>query len=198
MATKKHRDIMELAKGLGEDQTFTRDLATHLGNRRLVHKLTAMRAARGLTQQDVAARMGCTQGRISKMERSDDLELSLASVVQYAQSLGLRLEITLTSEDATAVDRVKHHAFRIKRLTDHLAHLALADEKIAGGVSRFFVEAAFNLLHLLQDSAKKLPKLSEESSPTVDVDTCGVDDPDEPKESRGRSDQPSAEATCAT
>ncbi len=192
MARKKHKNIVDLAKGLEEDQAFTRDLASHLGKRRLVHNLTAMRAAKGLTQQEVAAKMGCTQGRISKMETSEDLELTFASIVQYAQALGLRLEITLTSKDASAVDRVKHHAFRIKRETDFLARLALADEKIADGVARFFDEAAFNLLHMLLDSAKKLPEPSEEPMPTVEVDTCGVDDLYETKEARGRSSKRSA------
>lgn len=171
---------MDLATQLGARKEFSRDLAGHMDSRKLVHKLIALRAARGLTQQEVASKWGCTQGSISKLEASEDSQLSFASIVKYAQSIGLRLEITLIDEDTTAVDRVKHHAFCIKRLTDHLARLAFADQTIAHGVSRFFDESALNLLDMLQDAARKLPPHAEELSPSVVVDTCGIRKPEDP------------------
>ena len=116
------------------------------------------------------------------METSSDADLNFGTLVSYADALSLRIEITFVAKDATAVDRVKHHAFTIKRLTDHLAHLCLSDETIAKGVSRFFCEAAFNLLHMLQDSAKKLPLPPEEAFPPMVIETCGVDEPDEEEE----------------
>lgn len=181
MAKKKLTNVMDLATKLEEEKEFARDLAYHLDNRTLVHKLIAMRAARGLTQEEVAAKMGCTQGRISKLETSDDLDLTFASIVHYAHAIGLRLEITLTGEETTAVDRVKHHAFCIKRLTDQLARLAFADETIARGVSRFFDEAAINLLRMLQDSADKRPHHPEQRGPLLVVDMCGVDESEAPE-----------------
>lgn len=53
--------------------------------------------------------------------------------------------------------KVKQHAFAIKRITDELAEMAASDKTIAKGVGHFFGEAAFNLIRMLQDSAKKLP-----------------------------------------
>lgn len=193
MANKKHANVVEMARNLGYDQAFTNDLAAHLNHRRLVHTLTAMRAAKGLTQQDIAAKIGCTQGRISKMETSEDAGLSFGAITEYARAIGLRVEITLTGEGATAIDRIRHHASCIKRLTDDLAHLALTDETIAEGVSRFD-EAASNLLRMLQDSAKTLPPLADEFTPVAIVETRGVDDSEETQPGKGkpskRRDQP--------
>jgi transcriptional regulator with XRE-family HTH domain len=193
MAKKKIKNVMGLAESLGEDQEFTNNLANHLGSRQLMHRLTALRAARGLTQQDVAAKMGCSQSRISKMETSSDLDLNFGVIVRYAQAVGHRLEIEIISKDAKARDRIKHHAFRIKRLTDDLAHLAGTDEKIAEGVGRFFVEAALNLGLMLEDSTKKLPAPPDDSPFVV---TSGVDDPEEAQQGTGKPSRRAAKASC--
>jgi transcriptional regulator with XRE-family HTH domain len=181
------RNVLELAKTVGEDELFAAELGEHLANRRLVHRLAALRAAKGLTQQDVAAKMGCSQAQVSRMEASEDFGLSFGSIVRFAEAIGARLEITLVSRKAAAVGQVKHHAFCIKALTDHLARLGLTDQKIAEGVARFFNETAFNLLSMLEDSARQLPRFAEEQPPLVVVDACGMDDTERAQESRCRA-----------
>jgi transcriptional regulator with XRE-family HTH domain len=190
MRKKRYKDAVEMVRDLTEDQAFADSLREYLARRTLVTELCARRAACGLTQTDVAEKMGCTQGRISRVESSTDGDLDLSTLVAYADAIGLSIEITLVGKDVTAVNRVKHHAFCIKRLTDYLAHLAVTDAAIAEGVSRFFNEATFNLLHMLQGSAKKLPP-PEEPRPALTVKTLGVDDcaeekkaPTEPKPRR--------------
>jgi transcriptional regulator with XRE-family HTH domain len=123
----------ELARRSAADE-----LGDHLAERALVYNLAALRVARGLTQQDIASKMGYSQSQVSKMEASEDFDLNFGSIVRFAQAIGVRLELTLMSRDATPVDQVKHHAFCIKQLTDYLALLAVADQKIADGVAQFF------------------------------------------------------------
>jgi transcriptional regulator with XRE-family HTH domain len=173
---KKIRNVLELAKTVGKGEAFASEVEDHLAKRILVHKLAALRAARGLSQQDVASRMGCSQGQVSKMEASEDLDLNFGAAVKFAQAIGVRLELTLMTAEATPVDQVKHHAFRIKRLADYLAALAVTDRTIADGVARFFDETAFNLLHILQESAKQLPDTSGHPLPLTVVDACGIDE----------------------
>ncbi len=110
--------------------------------------------------------MGSTQSQVSRIEASEDFDLNFGSIVRFAQAMDVCVDLTLISKDATAVNRVRHHAFCIKRLTDHLANLAVADRTIADGVAQFFSEAAFNLLHMLEDSAKRLTQPSEERAPS--------------------------------
>lgn len=173
---KKIGSVLELTKGLSEDPIFARDLTAYLSERQLVHKLIAVRATQGLTQKDIAERMGCSQGRISKLESSRDVDLSFGAIVGYAQAVGLRLDINLFRQNSRVVDLVKYHALRIKRVMDYLARLAVKDKAIAKGVSDFFGETTCNLLLMLKDSVEKLPPPSEEAAPLVSIEAYDTND----------------------
>jgi len=177
MAKKRYTDVVEMVGDLTGDIAFTDDLRTHLSQRVLVTELCALRVARGLTQADIAEKLGCTQGRISRVESSTDGELDMTTIVGYADAIGLRVEIVLMNKGVTLVDRVKHHAFSIKRLTDRLAQLGTKDERIADGVGDFLKEAAFNLVALIKSSAKHLPR-QPDPSPALSVETFESDDCD--------------------
>ena len=153
---KTARNVVELAEQIGGDGGFSKGLAEHLHKRRLIDALAAMRAVKGLSQKDMAERMGCSQSKVSKMEASEDADLNLGAVIEYVRAIGGRLDITLADARSTAVDRVKHHALCIKKETDRLAELASTDPSIARGVSHFFGETAFDFLRMLESSAKKL------------------------------------------
>lgn len=61
------------------------------------HRLAELRRARGLTQQQVAERMGVTKGRVSQIEQG---KVSGQEVVaRYAEALGGRLHQAIYFED---------------------------------------------------------------------------------------------------
>ena len=62
-------------------------------------RLYELRKARGLTQMDVAKRLGVTQRRVSAIERADDLNLS--TLQRYIDALGGRLQADAEFEDET-------------------------------------------------------------------------------------------------
>lgn len=114
-----------------------------------------------------------------KLAASVDDDLRLGDVREYAQATGYQVRLMLVPEEARPVDEVKYHAFRIKGLLDQLAALAQDDHKIAEGVSGFFGEAFFNLVHILQEAANKLPRRAEDSTPYFRVEIVG-NLPDQP------------------
>ena len=62
-----------------------------------------VRAAAGLTQAEVALRMGTTQSAIARLESGKGKgSPSLATLQKYARALGYRLEFRLAGETATA------------------------------------------------------------------------------------------------
>lgn len=63
---------------------------------RWVRSLITMRVALGLTQRDVADRMGdrVSQGDVSRLERGVDYRAS--TLIRYARAIGFELRLTMT------------------------------------------------------------------------------------------------------
>jgi transcriptional regulator with XRE-family HTH domain len=78
-----------------DDKEFVDTLKDRLSRRRIVKTLAALRAARGLSQGDVAKKLRCTQSRISKLENGYDDELRVGELKDYAEGLGLELQLAL-------------------------------------------------------------------------------------------------------
>jgi ribosome-binding protein aMBF1 (putative translation factor) len=55
----------------------------------VVDQLVLARLRAGLSQTDLAERLNCTQSRISKIEDSLDVELSLKDIYDYAGAVGV-------------------------------------------------------------------------------------------------------------
>ena len=62
---------------------------------RLIDQLILARVAAGLTQAQMAAKLRCSQSRISKIEDSQDADLSLGDIHAYARIVGLKLQLDL-------------------------------------------------------------------------------------------------------
>jgi len=61
----------------------------------VVDQLVLARLRAGLSQTDLAARMKCTQSRISKIEDSLDVQLSLKDIYEYAAAVGVECEFII-------------------------------------------------------------------------------------------------------
>jgi len=158
MADKQqYASVSELVQEMAADDETRAAFEEHRIARQLIKQLMAMRAVRGLSQQDIAGTLHCTQSRVSKLERSRDDDVRLGDLRAYAQAIGCELIVGAVPH-LTPVDKVKGHVFAIRKHTDDLAELARSDEKIAEGVARFFFELVFNFSHLVGDSVRLLPR----------------------------------------
>jgi DNA-binding XRE family transcriptional regulator len=69
----------------------------------LLDEFLSARAAQGLTQAQVAAKIGTTQSAVARMESgSGKHSPSLATLSKYAEALGCKLEIRLVGKARTA------------------------------------------------------------------------------------------------
>ena len=163
MANKRqYTRVSELVHDMAPDPEFGAAFDQRVARRRLIKELLAMRAVKGLSQQDIAGKLDCTQSRISKLESSTDDDIRLGDLRAYAEAVGCGLMVGAVPRDLKPVDKVKGHVFAIKKHTDDLAKLARSDEKIAEGVARFFFELVVNFSRLVGDSVKQLPKNSND------------------------------------
>jgi DNA-binding XRE family transcriptional regulator len=97
MATKKWKDIRPLlVQGLSGEAVLAE---AHLRNQTHIdaQRLAARRTALGLTQAEVAERMGITKSRVSQIERG---EVSTVDVIsRYVQAIGGQLQISAVFGD---------------------------------------------------------------------------------------------------
>ena len=91
-ATKKWKDIRpELVEERGDAAAMA---AAHLRNQTYIdaQRLAERRSALGMTQAEVADRMGITKSRVSQIERG---EVSTVDVIaRYVQAIGGQLQIS--------------------------------------------------------------------------------------------------------
>jgi len=145
----------------GEDQ-LADSVKKRIAQRQIVKALFAMRSAKGIPQSSIAKALGCTQSRVSKIENGFDGDLTLSELEAYARTLEQDVCLVFFKRGSTAVDRVKMHAFQIKKELERMAEVAHKDETIAEAVAGFFGAAFFNLVKLVQAASRKLPKRSND------------------------------------
>lgn len=166
--------ISDFAKAIGASQEFTKKLESDIARRTIVDHLIALRGARGLSQKDVAERMGCTQSKVSKLESSDDGDLKLDDIRLYASAIGLTTGILLSEQKLRALDRIKFHAFQIHAELDRLVSMAKGDSTITAGVAHVHGETCFNVVRLIGESLDALLQASIETLPNpIEDDTAG-------------------------
>lgn len=166
---RRYASVVAMVRDVSEDQQFAADFDRRVNNRRLVKHLFALRSAQGLLQKDIAERIGCSQSRISKLESGNDEDLRLGDLAAYLGALDLDLCLVFGQKDSTIVNKVKYHAVAIKGLLAELVKLAKLDKQIAAGVAGFHGEAFFNLIQILRDSVKDLPR-REDGAAFVDIE----------------------------
>lgn len=155
--------VVDLAKAaFHEEPALVEELEAELSARQVVRALFAMRSARGVSQAEIASQLNCSQSRVSKIESGVDADLSVGELEAYARALDCDVVLTFQKRHSTAVDRVKQHAFGIKRELDEMAKLAGDDSTLRKGVASFFGEAFFNIVRMISQSAKGLPALSDD------------------------------------
>ena len=127
---------------------------------RLSHLLTKMRIHAGLTQCDMAKKLQIAQGTVSKIENSNDADLTVGIICKYTAETRQRISLHI-GKPLNHVEAVKHHAFAMREHLLELAKLAKQhedDESIEQEIHAFFGETLLNVLHVVGSCANELPR----------------------------------------
>lgn len=122
----------------------------------IVHNLIQMRHSAGLTQQQLAEKLGKTQGAISKLESSSDTEITLDELRAYCQATDEQIMLCI-GKPMNHVESVKWHASGIKEHLSALAKMAHGDSDMEQAIQAFFGEAFFNILTILSKCQNEMP-----------------------------------------
>lgn len=156
---KQFKNVSELIKNLSEGEAFKKEAIQQISENSLGKFLAFLRCDNKLTQKDLAAKIGCTQGRISKIESATDENLSIKDFLEYGNALGLELEIGYRSKKMRWIDMVKYHAFQMQKYLNLMVDVAKEDEAMETGVLNFHVETLRNVPRMILDSMVKIKKL---------------------------------------
>lgn len=171
-----------MVRELSEDQAFADKMASRLEERNIINHLMALRTSLGMSQQDIAAKMKCTQSRVSKLENGRDDDLRIGDFHAYAEALGLRLAIVLGKKGQPPIaERIRYHVSALKRLFAELVGLVGDDDTMAKGAWRFILKstciAACEVAKLLKHVTQKLPQQQRDVVSPIEIEIQG-DDPD--------------------
>lgn len=155
---KQFKNVKELINEFSETEDFKKAAIQKISENRLSKFLIYLRCDHRLTQKELADKMGCSQGRVSKIESAKDEELSIKDFLDYGKALGLELELGFRSKNTRYVDMVKHHAFQMQKYLHLMAELAKEDEQIEKGVLDFHIETLANAGRMILDSMVKVKK----------------------------------------
>lgn len=168
MVSKSYTSAIEMMREISNDEELIREAEGMIDDRRIISSLLAFRAASGLSQADVASKLKCSQSRVSKLEGSNDADVRLGDLREYAAAIGCELKAGVMPCNLTATELVKCHAFQINKHMEDMAVLAQSDEHIANGIAQFFFEVFVNLSYMLRGAIRALPNRPD-GSPYLDL-----------------------------
>ena len=107
--------------------------------------LVQIRKEAGMTQAQMAEKMGVTQSAISKIESGSDESLKLSEIKAYSRATDSKI-VLQCGTPLTHVEHIKHHVIALKHHLRHLCELSQGDAEIEQGVNTFLSETIYNLL----------------------------------------------------
>lgn len=154
---RSYSSVTDLLRGENAGEALQKDVAKRTTQNRISTLLATVRAQAGMTQQELAIEMGCTQGRVSKIERMADRDITIGVIQDYARATMNRITL-FCGKPENHVEAVKNHAFSIKKHLKALVNIAEKHDELEPHIQGFFGEAFFNILDILTECQGSLPK----------------------------------------
>jgi transcriptional regulator with XRE-family HTH domain len=170
---RRYTSVTDLLKGEDVSREVVDKFNDLASETKITRRLAEMRLLAGLSQEQMAERLGCTQSAVSKLESGRDEDLTIAVIRDYAKETGDRVGL-LFGKPLNHVEAIKAHAFGIRERLTKLASLAHEDEDLEKEIQAFFGEAFFNILSILAKCQERMP-----NSGDVEVRVQLISQPDE-------------------
>lgn len=152
---KKFKNVQDMVKSLSEDKEFDQQFDEQVNKRRLSRFLFVLRNQKGMTQKQMAEKLGCTQSRISKIEHAEDMDLTVKDLLDYGRVLDMNINFNFAPRNLKIVDLIRFHLHAIHQLIKRLVKLSGDDDQMGLGVLKAMRNTtdtfAENLLSNLKD-----------------------------------------------
>jgi len=156
-----------MLEALGADDGTRQEYAALADRTRLSRLLFALRCRAGLTQDELAQRVGCAQSVVSRIENASDEDLTVGDLLRYARALDLGMQIGFAAKDATLASSIRGHLDGLARDLRQLLDLAGDDLSILAGAASVFTGTAEQFVAVLTESADRLNRVVREKCPAA-------------------------------
>jgi transcriptional regulator with XRE-family HTH domain len=167
---KKYNSVSAMLKDVADEESAlsAAEFDQYVADRKLVKDLAILRSGQGMTQEDLAGKVGRSQSWVSKFENGTDDELSIGDLRAYMSALGLEFRPGAVKQGATLVDEIKLLSFAVKEKLVILAEMAKEGDGMVEHIAKFFGEAFHNINRFLSEAAAKLP-LAPDRRPYISI-----------------------------
>jgi transcriptional regulator with XRE-family HTH domain len=153
---RRYTSVEELMRVEGVSDEVQKHFKEIVNATRVVHQLAHLRHIAGLTQEEMAEKLGISQSAVSKLETGRDEDLTLAQIREYAKVSGQRICIVF-GKPLQHVEAVKICANGMRHHLSALASIAHKGEEMEKEIQAFFGEAFFNILDILAGCQGEMP-----------------------------------------
>ena len=147
--TKIPQTTAEIAAELADDENIKQEVEELIEKSKLIKMMIQLRLAAGLSQKDVAEKMGCNQSTISRIEAGTQCDLKLGEFSRYLGAVGCTFSVLVDSPEEPIAFRIKHLVLATKGLLDTLTEIiegSDGDKDLIQGMRDFRAETLFNML----------------------------------------------------
>jgi transcriptional regulator with XRE-family HTH domain len=100
VAKGSHQSVTEMVRDLlADDPEFVKQFENRIAERELIKALMIARSRAGLTQEQLAEKMGCGQSKLSKLESGIDSDMRLGDILAYLKASGCRLKLSILPDE---------------------------------------------------------------------------------------------------
>ena len=131
------KDFAARAAAFLGDDTIADEVVASQAATKTARSLACERAKRGLSQKEVAARMGVSQSKVCRMEDSLDADLSYGDIESYVHALGMDVTLFYDAVTASKETRAANFANAIADMIDKLRSLLPEDSRYGDAIDRF-------------------------------------------------------------
>ncbi len=87
MEDLRYTSVGDAAASLAGDEKVKQQVDEEIRWSQIVNNLLQLRIEKGISQKELAKRIGCDPSKISRMEAGNDLQLRMGDVMQYLSPL---------------------------------------------------------------------------------------------------------------
>jgi transcriptional regulator with XRE-family HTH domain len=154
---ERFASVSDMLREQGVSEEVRNRVSSMREQTKVSRQLAELRTRAGLTQTELAERIGCTQSCVSKWESDADENLTLKIIMDYCAATDQRVSLFL-GKPMSHVEAVKAYAWGLRDRLKALAALAKdGDDEFEKGIQAFFGEAFFNLLDIFEKCQQELP-----------------------------------------